>query len=333
MNRSFAWSMPVAVLAAWMLAGCNDPPPPLRTPEGKVVEVVELQRGDEDEVAAVKAAEAARADYKYRLDVLRGYYDKIGNQNKYVATGKELDNLKEAQYFRFLGIEVQPPRGESVADADERLLVEETVAARNRWLTALDQLGAYYRGAGAAYQFKARLVENVLARFGPVHRYKYFLEAEIPGPELRPAEVIPQADQLYARAHKLYEGGKGALGTFVTTDYAKERQALVLFRELIDTYPRSTKIALAAYFVGEIYKEYFNEDVRAVKWYERAWQWDPHVTEPARFQAATVYDARLHNPEKAIELYKAAITDDPWRVLNREHAKDRIEILSKKKRP
>ena len=105
-------------------------------------------------------------------------------------------------------------------------------------------------------------------------------------------------------------------------------KAVVLFRDVIDHYPHSTKIALSAYFIAEIYKEYFNENTRAVKWYERAWQWDKNITEPARFQAATVYDLRLKNPKKAIECYRAAIKDDPWRLANREYAQDRIKALT-----
>ena len=77
--------------------------------------------------------------------------------------------------------------------------------------------------------------------------------------------------------------------------------------ELIEKYPTSDKIALAAFYIGDIYREYVRNYPLAVKWFERAWQWDPNITEPARFQAATVHDIRLHNPIKAIELYRAAI--------------------------
>ncbi|HUS47179.1 MAG TPA: hypothetical protein VM098_03600, partial [Phycisphaerae bacterium] len=174
---------------------------------------------------------------------------------------------------------------------------------------------------------KVRLVENALDRFDPAYRYSYFLEAEIHGPELRPTDAIPEADALYQRALRLHREGQGLLGPF-TTDYRKQIKSLVLFRELIQTHPRSTKIALSAYYIAEIYKEYRNEDVRAVKWYERAWQWDPHITEPARFQAATVYDYRLKEPAKAADLYRKSITEDPWRWHNREFARDRIKVLA-----
>ena len=52
--------------------------------------------------------------------------------------------------------------------------------------------------------------------------YNYFLEAEIPPADLRPVEVIPQADQMYAKAIRLYEEGKGLLRTFVRGEPAQE---------------------------------------------------------------------------------------------------------------
>jgi len=241
----------------------------------------------------------------------------------------ETRNLQTAQYFRFLGIETTVPPGQSLAGADERLLVEETIAARQAWLGGVTRLRDFYNAKNDTT--KVRLMQSALDRYGPEHQYTYFLEAEIPGPELRPTEAIPAADALYNRAYKLFQDGKGIVHTFVSTGYPQEREALKLFRQLIQEYPRSTKIALSAYYIADIYKEYFNEDVRAVKWYERAWQWDPHVTEPARFQAATVYDIRLKDPVRAVELYKASIANDPWRLLNREHARRRIEELTGRK--
>ena len=91
-------------------------------------------------------------------------------------------------------------------------------------------------------------------------------------------------------------------------------------------YPDSTRIALSAYYIADIYKEYFNENLRAMWWYERAWQWDPHVPEPARFQAATVAE-RVHDYPRAIEYYKASLEYDPPRWGNAGHARDRIEKL------
>ena len=327
MNRSLVSWMAMIVCGSWLLGGCDNPPGPICTPDGTAIKSVAVQ-DDPLEVAAVTAAERARADYRQSLKVLEGYYTRVGNKDKLDDATGELKNLDQAQYFNFVGINVTPRAGESIEGADERLLVEQAVADRNRWLASLDRLLKYYRDKGKTLE--ARLIENVQARFDPVYRYTFFLEAEIPGPELRPTRVDPEADALYDRAHKLFLDGKGPLHFFVTTSYPKERQAFVLFRELIQKHPDSTKIALSAYFIGEILKEYFNENVRAVKWYERAWQWDPHITEPARFQAATIYDIRLKDYPHAVECYRASLEEDPWRLLNPETARRRIEELTGK---
>jgi tetratricopeptide (TPR) repeat protein len=154
--------------------------------------------------------------------------------------------------------------------------------------------------------------------------YLYFLEAEIPPPDMKPTNVIPAADKLYDQALKLYR--QGQIGPAIT-NYDKERQALMMLQQLVRTYPNSTKIALAAYRIAEIYKEYFNENVRAVHWYERAWQWDPTITEPARFQAAVIYDLRMHNFAKGVELYREALEYDPPRFGNAHFCRQRIKEL------
>ena len=218
--------------------------------------------------------------------------------------------------------------GEPVTGTDERLLVEYTVAARQQWLGAMDELVQFY-SRRSPDSYKAARVQNAISRFDPVRTYMYYGAAEIPGADLRPTSVIPQADTLYDEAYKLYRDGKGITHTFMTTSYDKERQALAKFLELVQKYPNSTKIALSAYFIGEIYKEYFNENLRAVTWYERAWQWDPDISEPARFQAATVYDYRLHQRQKALELYKQVLERERFNKSNVTFSQRRIAELTK----
>ncbi len=327
MNRTMAWMALVALAASWMLAGCDNPEPNLKTPEGSTIKVATISPTDETEITAVSNVETARADYIHRLEVLRDYYSKMGNVDKNWMARNELLNVESAQAFSWMGFKATIPKGESLDNVDDRLLVEEMSAARKTWTASLEELAAYYKRKNDTTNF--RLVETTLMRYDPVRVYTYIYAAEIPGPELRPTTVIPEADKLYDQAYKMFTDGKGALHFFVTTDYRKERQAIVLFRQLIEKYPNSTKIALSAYYIADILKEYFNEDIRSVHWYERAWQWDPHITEPARFQAATVYDYRLADYKKAIECYKASLKDDPWRVLNPEHARNRINELQK----
>ena len=327
-----------ATLLLWgglLLGGCGGSmpgidlaPAPPRTANWRLPDKLAVAQGNNEELTAVTDSEKARVNYRYRLVVLRDYYRATGSMDKLRWAERELGNLDNAYTFTWEGIpRIEPPPGESLAGADEHVLVEYAVAARREFLAGLDKLLAYYQSA-APNAYKTRRVANVKARFDPVRTYVYFLEAEVPPGDLKPVEVNPAADALYQAAYRDYYYGKGILGFAATTDYARQRRALAQFLELVHRYPRSTKIGLAAYFIGEIYKEYFNENVRAVLWYERAWQWDPGIPLPARFQAATVHDLRLFNRAKAIECYRQAIIHEQFSPTNVQFAHRRIAELT-----
>jgi len=319
-----------AAAACAVLAGCNFKPAPPRAPNGTVPEILVVDRSNPAAVEAVTALRAARVNYRYRLEVLRSYYDRVGNADKYQWATDELENLTSAQTFTWANVpDVEPPAGESVADADERLLVEYLVAARNDYLDAVASLVAFYRRA-APQSYVTRRVENLQRRLFPERMYMYFAEAEVPPADRAPTDVIPEADALYEEALRLHRQGKGLIPLFLFTDYGKQRQALLKFRQLIRQYPSSTKIALAAYYVGEIYKEYFDKNLRAVHWYQRAWQWDNDLPLPARFQAAVVWDLRLHNHGRAVPLYKAVIEHEQFNASNVAFAHRRLRQLLKR---
>jgi tetratricopeptide (TPR) repeat protein len=316
MKRTIPSALALSFLACLVAGGCAEP------------KVLVVNQRDSDELEAVSVFASARENYHYRLAVLQAYYDRFGNHDKLEWATKELTNLERSQQaVQWQNLpEVLPPKGEPVREGSERLLVEFAVSARKEYLGSAKGLAELYEQKGQTR--KAMLARALVQALNPVQTYMYFLDAEIPGPDLRPMAVIPEAERLFERAYALYIEGKGILHTFITTDRDKERQALELLLELVRTYPRSTKIALAAYFIGDIYKEYFDENVRAVHWYERAWQWDPNVSQPARFQAAVVYDLRLKDPDKAVELYQASIRHDPFRLRNADFARSRIEELT-----
>ena len=337
MKRTFNWttrawlisSILVGVSASLILAGCDVSPSPQATRIGIIADKLAIAPGDTEELKAVTAMEQTLANYQYRLEVLRSYYQRVGNMDKYNWATNEINNVRRSKTFTWEGLpSITPAAGESVENADERVLVEYVVAARKDYLAALDALESFYFQRDPK-SYKGGRIRNMKDRLDPVYIYIYFLEAEMPPADLKPVEVIPEADRMYDQAVKLFGEGKGPLHFAAFTDYNKERRALVLFRDLIRKYPRSTKIALSAYYIADIYKEYFNEDVRAVAWYERAWTWDPNITEPARFQAATVYDQRLHNRAKAVECYRLSMRSDPSRLGNFDHARKRIEELEK----
>ena len=253
------------------LAGCDTPPTVPKAPSGGSLNVLMVNPQEPMESDLATRLETARVNYRYRLEVLEAYYTDIGYADNMKAAQRELKNLNAAQAFQWQGLPVVlAPEGEPLRGADERLLVDYTVSARQEFSGAIKALHEFYANRGDGY--RADVMANMLKRFDPVRMYIYYPDAEIPGPDLRPADVISEADALYEQAHKLFRQGKGLLHTFVTTDYEKERQAIQMFRKLIREYPTSTKIALSAYYIADIYKEYFDEDVLAIRWYERAWQ-------------------------------------------------------------
>ncbi len=80
---------------------------------------------------------------------------------------------------------------------------------------------------------------------------------------------------------------------------------------------------------GEIHKEYLpGQEELAVKWYERAWTWDPRTPHTARFQAAVVFDYRLHDRDRALELYKSVVRDESHDRSNLRFATRRIRELT-----
>ena len=107
-------------------------------------------------------------------------------------------------------------------------------------------------------------------------------------------------------------------------------EAAGVFRELIETYPNSDKIDDAAFWLGEIHKEYLKDQEQiAVQWYERSFAWDPATPHSARFQAAVVYDYRLHDRDRALELYRLVLAEETSKRSNVDFATRRIEQLTK----
>jgi hypothetical protein len=332
MNRSLSVVL-LLTISAVVFVGCNNTPPdvvnqkPGMPPTDDWSTPKSLMVTDPVELAAVTEMEKDRANYKYCLQVLAAYYHKFGNLDKETWANSEYKNLSEAKMFQWENVpEITMPTGESVDSADERLLVERTVAAREKYIADTDNVANVLAAKSDSYKLK--VIRTMQARLDPICLYPYFPESMLPPRYLRPNAQIPAADRLYQEGVQLFQEGKGWAHTFVTTSYPKERQACVRFMKLIHDYPQSTKIAMAAYYIAEINKEYFKENTLAVYWYERAWTWDPHITEPARFQAATVYDFHLHNYSKAVECYRLALKYDPYRWRNPSECEERIKALT-----
>lgn len=213
----------------------------------------------------------------------------------------------------------------SVADTREVDLVEALVEHRQAYYDNLRRLQQYYSEAGNATKLAWTRYER--DGFERVRKFRYVLDAEIPQRDLTASQKSGDADVMFEKGMGLMRAG----GHGVPAVYREDRmiEAAEVFRTLIEKHPQSDKIDDAAFYLGEIHREYLpGQDTIAVEWYERAWQWDPNTPHPARFQAATVCDFRLHNRDKALELYREVIRRPESNRANARAAARRIEDLT-----
>jgi len=213
----------------------------------------------------------------------------------------------------------------SIADAREVDLVEAVVAHRRDYIQSLRELNRYYATQGVETKRRWSMMEldGILA----TKRFRYLMDAEVPAGSLTADQSIREADELYERGLELMRRG----GHGIPAIYRKDRmvEAADVLRQLIEQYPGSDKIDDAAFYCGEIHKDYLpGQEAIAVQWYERAWEWNPETPHPARFQAAVVYDYRLHDRDRALELYQGVATDPGADASNARFAARRIRELT-----
>jgi len=189
----------------------------------------------------------------------------------------------------------------SVAGAGETDFVEQIAVNRQAYRQGLELLVGYYTRSGN--NMKLNWAKDELSSLDSIPQYKYIIDAEAAGANLRASTSIPEADEVYLDALELHKQA-GAL--LVIKDNDLLRLAADKYNRLIKSYPSSDKIDDAAYKAGEIY-EYFKDYSIALLYYKRAYQWDPGTIHPARFRAARILDKRLHRYADALELYREAI--------------------------
>jgi len=219
--------------------------------------------------------------------------------------------------------QIEPQPEVDLAGMGEVGLAEEVARTRKAYGRALTALKDYYASRGNAT--KIEWIDSEIAAYDKVPKVQYLVVAELASPNLRPARRIAAGDQLYKEGlnykdYPAFPPGK--------KDYLKV--ALEKFETIILKYPESDKIADAAFRMGEIYGGWYFEDwARAVQSYERCWQWDPATPHPALFNAAKIYDEKLKNRVKAVELYNRVVAESK----NEDHvnqAQDRIRALTGK---
>ena len=222
---------------------------------------------------------------------------------------------------------VPAPTGAAVSAAQissEVDIVEQVVGNRLAYRQSLAMLVEYYTRTGN--NMKLKWAKKELKALDTIAKYRYVVEAEVAGPDLKASTPIPEADKLYEEAVALQRKAEQLL---IIKDDNLLRLVLDKYDQLIRKYPSSDKIDDAAFKAGEIYY-YFKDYTIALLCYQRAYQWNPQTTYPARFKAAFILDNRLHRRAEALELYQEALEKDGQQYLEwRRLADQRIRELTK----
>jgi hypothetical protein len=219
--------------------------------------------------------------------------------------------------------QIEPEPAIDLTGMGELGLAEEVARTRKAYERAIKALKDYYLEHGKVYKLEWANAE--LEAFEKVPKVRYLTAPEVAGPDLRPRRRIAAADQLYEEGlhfknYPAFPPGK--------EDYLKI--ALQKFQTIIERYPESDKVDDAAFQMGEIYGGWYFEDwARAVLAYQRCWEWNPDTDHPARLNAAKIYEERLKNRIKAVELYNAVLrkAKDPEQAAK---ARERIKALTGK---
>jgi len=208
--------------------------------------------------------------------------------------------------------------------SDEVDVVEQVVVDRQAYRQSLERLVQHYTVTGN--NIKLGWAQKELAALDTMPQYKYIIEAEVAGPNLKAAASIPEADKLYEEALQLQ---KRAEQLVLIKDDNLLRLALDKYNQLISKHPSSDKIDDAAFNAGEIY-DYFKDYTIALLYYQRSFQWDPETPYPARFKAAFILDQHLHRRAEALPLYQQALEKAGKKYYDwREFAERRIRELTK----
>ncbi|HWL94753.1 MAG TPA: hypothetical protein VNT79_14625 [Phycisphaerae bacterium] len=152
--------------------------------------------------------------------------------------------------------------------------------------------------------------------------------------EVVPRDSIAEADVIFDQGYKIWDKMVGVpFVGFAYLNKEEPREAVELFKRVIGEHPTSDKVDDAAYYIGNIYKEFLRHDdpdnelsLRYLRW---AWTLDPQTPHPARFDAAVIYDFRLHDRDKATELYHDVLAlNEAGNNSNQRFSATRIEQLT-----
>lgn len=212
-------------------------------------------------------------------------------------------------------------------------MVEQMMATRQEYLNEVKSLQKAYLDAGDSV--KANWCRRLVWQLDEVLNYPFLSAAPAEHRvDVSPVESNQEADRLYDEAVGIYKQvALVPLAGALEVNKEKARNALVMFKRILKEYPKSDKVDDAAFYCGEIYKEYLREedpdDELSVRYYQWAAALDPDTPHPARFQCAVVYDFRRHDRAKAIELYHQVMErDEANNQSNARFAATRVEQLT-----
>lgn len=198
----------------------------------------------------------------------------------------------------------QKPAVDSGRGTDDLDLVQQLLVARRDYQKTLEQLRAHYIQAGDLE--RGKWAEEELRQFHRINKQMFRSDLEVPPPKLQGTVNIPDANKLFTKAME-YKNGGGWGTDFIDN----QRRAELLFQQLLTQYPQSNKISDAAFQLGDIYEgKTYGQARRAALYYERCYQWNPLTQHDARIRAARIYDRRLQERGKAIEIYREIMSHE-----------------------
>jgi tetratricopeptide (TPR) repeat protein len=209
------------------------------------------------------------------------------------------------------------------AGSNEPDLVERVVFYRSMYAKSLRALDEYYKSHGI--EPKRLWAEEELRQIRQIKPYSYIADVEVPTVAVKADASIAEADDLYSQGLILLEQATKSN----SVDKELLKQSLAKFKELVQKYPSSDKVDKACYYAGVIHDQYYpGEEQIALAWYERAWKTNPDLKMPVRFNAARIYDVKMHDRNKALEMYRRVIKEETFNKANVDTATVRMAALT-----
>lgn len=207
-------------------------------------------------------------------------------------------------------------------DMSEADIIEKLTLDRQAYIRDLKMLAAYYAKIGN--NIKWTWVNNELEAVRTIPQYNYIIGAMVAGPDLSATTSITEADYMYDDALRTEARARELL---VVKDNDLLRVALAKYNQLIRKHPASDKIDDAAYKAAGIYED-FKDYTLALLYYQRAYQWNPDFSKPARFKRAYIMDNHYSRRAEALELYRESIAKERLSEQQRGYAQRRINQLT-----